>query len=432
MKATIEQLAATLEQALGSGSVTADASALASYNVDGKSPAILCSPKDQDEVSAALRLCAEARAGVIPWGGGTSIRLGNIPRQADVILELKRLNKLIEHDDANLTASAQAGIKVAELQQILGQRRQFLPVEPPRPDLATIGGTAAANINGARRMLYGGVRDLVIGMKVVLADGQQIKAGGKVVKNVAGYDMCKLFVGSLGTLGVITEATFKMAPIPESAATLVATGPLSQGLQLVDQLMQSTLLPAAVAVVSAEATGVNSGRPAVAVWAEGFEEAVARHLREIQELAARMELRAEVLREETHRIFWEQIRDFGSSGENLVYRVTVPAASLAEVVETIDRWSRSEGAARFVAHAGSGTVWIESGADPAGAAWFPRLTALAKERRGHAVMVAAPPELKQGVDVWADPPESLSLMREIKRQFDPNTVLNPGRFIAAL
>lgn len=432
MKATIEQLAATLETALGSGSVTADASALAPYNVDGKSPAILCAPKDQDEVSAALRLCAELEAAVIPWGGGTAMRLGNIPRQADVILELRRLNKLIEHDDANLTASAQAGMKVADLQQILGQQRQFLPVEPPRPDLATIGGTAAANINGPRRMLYGGVRDLVIGMKVVLADGQQIKAGGKVVKNVAGYDMCKLFVGSLGTLGVITEVTFKMAPIPESAATLVATGSLSQDLRLVDQLMQSTLLPAAVAVVSADATDVDSGTPAVAVWAEGFEEAVARHLRQAQELAGRIDLRAEVLRGETHRIFWQRIRDFGAGGESLVYRVTVPVASLAEVVETIDRWSRSEAAARFVAHADSGTVWIASAADPAAAAWFPRLTALAKEHGGHAVMVAAPPELKRAIDVWGAPPESLSLMREIKRQFDPHAILNPGRFIAGL
>ncbi len=432
MKATIERVAATLETALGSGSVTAGASTLVSYTVDGKSPAILCAPKDQDEVSAALRLCAEAGAGVIPWGGGTAMRLGNIPRQADIVLELKQLNKLIEHDDANLTATAQAGITVAGLQRVLGQRSQFLPVEPPRPDSATIGGTAAANINGARRMLYGGVRDLVIGMKMVLADGRQIKAGGKVVKNVAGYDMCKLFVGSLGTLGVITEVTFKMAPIPESAATLVAAGPLSGGLRLVDPLTQSALLPAALAVVGADAAGVDSGTPAVAVWVEGFEEAVARHLREIQELAGRMELRAEVLRGEAHRIFWERIRDFGSGGESLLYRVTVPLASLADVVEKIDRRNRSEAAARFVAHAGSGTIWIASAADPAGAAWFSRLTALAEEHGGHAVMVAAPPEFKQGVDVWGAPPEGLSIMRELKRQFDPTAILNPGRFIAGL
>jgi glycolate oxidase FAD binding subunit len=432
MKATVEQFAGRLEAALGKEAVTTDAATLASYKVDGRSASLLCAPKDPTEMSAALRLCAESEAAVIPWGGGTAMALGNIPRQADVILELKRLNKLLEHDDANLTATAQAGIQVAELQRLLAQRGQFLPLEPPHPDRATIGGTIAANINGPRRMLYGAARDLVIGIKVILADGRRIKAGGKVVKNVAGYDMCKLFVGSLGTLGVITEATFKMAPIPESSATLVAYGPLAQGLQLMDQLMQSTLLPAALALVSADATAIDSGTPAVAVRMEGFDEAVARHVRDAQEIAARLGLRAELFQGSAHDSLWERLRDFAGSAQNLLYRVTVPIASLPEVIEKIDSWSRSEGAARYVAHPGTGTVWLAVEAAPSGAAWFPRLAALAKEQRGHAVMAAAPPELKRGIDVWGSAPESLLLMREIKQQFDPHSLLNPGRFVAAL
>lgn len=432
MKATVEQLGARLEAALGREAVTSDAAVLASYKVDGRAPSLLCAPKDQSEASAALRLCAESEAAVIPWGGGTAMRLGNIPRRADVVLELKRLNKLLEHDDANLTATAQAGIQVAELQRLLAQRNQFLPLEPPHPDRATIGGTVAANITGPRRMLYGAARDLVIGMKMVLADGRQIKAGGKVVKNVAGYDMCKLFVGSLGTLGILAEATFKMAPIPESSATLVACGSLAQGLRLIDQLMQSTLLPAALALLSADAAGNDSGTPAVAARMEGFEEAVARHVRDVQEMAGRLGLKADLLRGAAHDSLWGRLCDFGSDAQNVLYRVTVPIASLTEAIEKIDRWRRSEGQARFVAQAGTGTVWIAVEAAPSGAAWFPRLIALAKEQRGHAVMAAAPPELKQGIDVWGDSPEGLFLMREIKQQFDPHNILNPGRFVAGL
>ncbi len=435
MKVAIDQLAAKLEAALGSGAVESSSRTLASYNVDGKIPSILLTPHDPEQVSAALRICAEAEASVTPWGGGTAMGLGNIPRQADVILGLERLDGLIEHDDANLTASVQAGLKVATLQKILAQRHQFLTMDPPNPGLATLGGTVAANINGARRMLYGGVRDLVIGMKMVLANGQQIKAGGRVVKNVAGYDMCKLFVGSLGTLGVITEVTFKLAPIPESAATLVASGPLAQALRLVDELSQSTLLPAAIAILSSDlfkATSTAPEMPAVAVWAEGFEEAVARHLRELQELAGGIGLTAEILRGETHQRLWEHLRDFGANGKDIVYRITIPSASVAEVVEKIDKWIAADRPARYIAHAGCGTVWCSLDAVPPNAEWFSTLSALAQEQRGHVVMVAAPPAFKEGIDVWGPPPLSLAIMREIKHQFDPQGILNPGRFITRL
>ena len=435
MKGKVEQLAARLESALGTGAVKSGSPIPASYNVDGKIPSILLTPHNPEQIGTALRLCAEAEASVIPRGGGTAMGLGNIPLQADVILGLERLDGLVEHDDANLTATAQAGITVAAMEKILAQQNQFLAVEPPKPHLATIGGAVAANINGARRMFHGGVRDLVIGMKMALADGRQIKAGGKVVKNVAGYDMCKLFVGSLGTLGVITEVTFKLAPIPESAATLVASGPLAQGLRLANEISQSTLLPSALAILSADvskAADLSFPMPAVAVRAEGFNEAVARHLRETQDLAGRIGLRAEILRDGSHELLWDQVRDFAADGDNVLYRVTVPPASLAEVAVKIEQWSASGRPVRFIAHAGSGVVWVSLEADPSAAAWFGKLSTLAEEHKGHVVMAAAPPALKEGVDVWGPSPQSLAIMREIKQQFDPQRILSPGRFIARL
>jgi len=420
---------------LDAGAVESDPQSLRAYAVDGKSPALVCIPRGPEEVSAALRICAEAGASVIPWGGGTTQGLGNIPRQVDVVIRMDRLALLIEHDDANLTASAQAGMKVATLQEISGQRNQFLAIDPPHPRQASIGGLVAANTNGLRRMSYGSVRDLVIGMKMVLATGKHIKAGGKVVKNVAGYDMCKLFVGSFGTLGIITEVTFKMAPVPESAATVVARGPLVGTMQLGEEVMRSLLLPAAVAILNreaAQATQVASEMSAVAVWAEGFEEAVARHLRDVQEMAGKIGLASEILREEHHRRLWERVRDFGADGDGVLYRITVPLASVAQVVTAIDQWRAAEPPARIIVHAGSGTLWLLTDAGRAGVELFPRLTALAHEHGGHGIMAAAPPALKEGVDVWGPPPSAVAIMREVKRQFDPQGILNPGRLLAGL
>ena len=438
MKVPIDVLAARLEAALGPGAVERDPRTLNSYTVDGKSPRICCFPQRPEHVSAALRACADAEAAVIPWGGGTSIGLGNIPRQVDAVIVLKRLAQLVEHDDANLTATAQAGMTVAMLQEILRRRNQFLAIDPPHPSQATIGGLVAANINGPRRMLYGGVRDLVIGMKMALITGEQIKAGGKVVKNVAGYDMCKLFVGSLGSLGIITEVTFKMAPIPESAATVVAWGPLAQGMEMVDELRRSMLLPAGIAILSGEVAkeaGLPSVIPTVAIWTDGFAEAVDRHLRDLRAMAERIGLASEILRDEPHRHLWEHVCDFGANDQNnqkILYRITVPPATLAQVMATIDRWIASEHPARTIAHAGTGTIWLQLETDPSNSGWFARLAALAQDHRGLAVMAAAPPALKDGIDVWGPPPPSLGIMREIKRQFDPQGILNPGRFVACL
>jgi glycolate oxidase FAD binding subunit len=362
--------------------------------------------------------------------------LGNIPRQADVVVGLERFDQLVEHDDANLTATVQAGVKVAVLQDLLGRRQQFLAIDPPHPRRATIGGIAAANTNGPRRMLFGSVRDLVIGMKMVLPTGERVKAGGKVVKNVAGYDMCKLFVGSLGTLGIITEVTWKMAPLPETAATILAVGPLAQTLHLADDVLASTLLPAGLVLLSStvvEASAMGAGHPALAVWAEGFEEAVARHLRDVRTMAERHELPTEVLRKEAHQRVWASVREFGAADTSrVVYRVTVPPASVAAVVMAVDQWSTHERVARYLSHAGTGTVWVSLDADPSSRHWFPKLISLAHEHGGHATMMAAPPAVKEGVDVWGPLPASFPIMREIKQRFDPHGLLNPGRFVGGL
>jgi glycolate oxidase FAD binding subunit len=435
MNVSSDALGVKLERELGAASVQGDAGVLGGHAVDGKSPALVCFPSAAEQVRAILRLCGEVQAAVTPWGGGTAMRQGNIPSRVDVVVVLERLAEVVEHDDANLTATAQAGMKVAALQEIVGRRRQHLAVDPPHPARATLGGIVAANSNGPRRMLHGGLRDLVIGMKMVVATGEQIKAGGKVVKNVAGYDLCKLFVGSLGTLGIVTEVTFRMAPLPESAASFLASGPLARCVVAVERILSSPLLPAAVTMLSSRAAkriGCDSEMPVVAIGVEGFEESVARHFSEMEAIARQADLVFEPLRDEPHRRLWERIANFSADETGILYRITVPVGAVAEILATVERWSNGEHPARYVADAGSGTVWLALDAKPGDIEGFVRLAALAREHGGHAAIAAAPAALKAGIDVWGEAPASMNLMREIKRRFDPNGILNPGRFLGGM
>ena len=434
MQLSSDRLAQSLEGELGAGAVTGEPALLAGHNVDGREPALLCFPVSAEQVAAALRLCSEANATMTPWGGGTAMAIGNPTQQVDIVIGLERLNLLVEHDQANLTATVQSGHRLAALQEVLARHNQFLPFDPPAPARATVGGIVATNLNGPRRSCYGSVRDLVIGMKIVLASGEQIKAGGKVVKNVAGYDMCKLLVGSLGTLGIITEVTLRMTPIPETAATLFASGTLPKVQQFANELSRSKLLPSAVLLLNAQAskaTALAQSDWQVAVWCEGFEETVARHLRDAPALAQRIGLATAILHENDHRRFWDKMRDFPLQA-GLVYRVTVPRASMAEVIQTVHNWSTADFRPEIVSDAAMGIVWISLEVNDLAAQWFAKLIAEARAHRGHAIMLAAPTHLKRGIDVWGPAPPTLSLMREIKRQFDPKGLLNPGRFVGSI
>jgi glycolate dehydrogenase FAD-binding subunit len=434
MKLSDDRLAQRLESALSPAAVTAEPDLLARHIVDGQRPALLCYPATAAQTAAVLSICNEAEAAVAPWGGGTAMALGNPPRQLDVVIDLGGLNRLVEHDDANLTATVEAGMSLSVVQETLVQRNQFLPLDPPHPSRATVGGVLATNLSGPRGS-YGSPRDLAIGMRVALATGEAIKAGGKVVKNVAGYDMCKLFVGSLGTLGIITEATFRLAPVPEDSATLIAQGSLPDCIKLGEEISSSMLLPTAVTLFNgraARANGFQKDAAAIAVRTEGFTEAVERHLRDCQSMAQGRELDSEVLRQVQHEHLWNQIRDFGVGREAILYRLTLSLASIGDMVMALDRWNNGTQAAQVIAHLQSGTIWIQTNPTPEGIGWFSEPTRLAQEHNGHAVIIAAPASLKEGIDIWGPAPASLNLMREIKNQFDPRGILNPGRFVAGL
>ncbi|HXG42487.1 MAG TPA: FAD-binding oxidoreductase, partial [Dehalococcoidia bacterium] len=194
--------------------------AVAAYSLGGLVPRAVARPCTVEQVQGVLGLAHREGLAVVPWGGGTMMGLGPPPRRYDIALDMRRLDRVLEHEPADLTCTVQAGMTVAALLSHLAGSGQSVGLDPPLPQEATVGGTLAAAVAGPRRYSCGHPRDFTIGMRVVLADGRLTRAGGRVVKNVAGYDLCKLYIGSMGTLGVVVEATFKLLPLPRTTGSL--------------------------------------------------------------------------------------------------------------------------------------------------------------------------------------------------------------------
>lgn len=407
---------------------------LGRWSVDEITPVAVVRPADAEQIAAALRLCAEHGAAVVPWGGGTAMSVGNLPRAVDIVLRTERLAAVVEHDHQNLTVTVQAGITLGTLDAALAARHQFLPLEPPQTGAATAGGAIAVNLNGPRRMRYGSARDFVIGMRAALPDGTVIRSGGKTVKNVAGYEMGRLFVGSLGTLGVITELTFKVSPLPEASRTMVlwARGPAALS-AVADQLFASALIPSAVALLSPTAArSVGRDGYGLLVRAEGVEPAVARHERDISGWASGGGLEAEILAGERETALWETVRDFSWNGDAAAVRLSVPPGATAALLD--DLMVVLPEAAGFAADLGTGTVWVGFDAPPAAAPALPRLRVLVERAGGNLLAARLPGEVKALADVWSPSPpaRALEVMRDLKQAFDPRHILNPGRFVAGL
>lgn len=424
MGSTVEELRENLSSALGSRAVDTDSGVCLAHQIDGVTPSLVITPDSAEQIGAALGICSKARAAVIPWGGGTAMALGNPPRRADAVLKLDRLNRVIEHDAANLTVTAQCGMTLDAIQTALAGKKQFIAIDAPLPARATLGGIVAANLNGPRRSCYGSVRDLVIGMKVITATGESIKAGGKVVKNVAGYDMCKLFVGSLGTLGIIAEITLRVAPVAQSAATWIGDGTASAAQRMIEELARSPLLPAAMFVRSEGAR--QDWR--VAVWCEGFAETLRRQIGELEAIASHIGLQTEILKSDRHAELWRRIGDVPLQPGRVVYRVTLPRAAVFDFLKQVSRRNPLE----TVSDAAVGTIWLSFPATQDAMAQFAEIDSLARAQRGHVVVFSAPAMLKKAINTWGPAPAALSLMRDVKNQFDPQGILNPGRFVGNL
>ena len=436
--------------ALGADWVYADERCRA-YRVDDLAPALVAAPGSADEVAATLTLANETGAAVIPWGGGSAMTLGYPPRAADLALDLRRLSQVLAYEPADLTLAVQAGVSFAALDAVLAAHGQRLALDCPRPTAATLGGLVAANLFGPRRFRYGTARDVLIGVRAAHPDGTLTRGGGMVVKNVSGYDMMKLYVGSLGTLAVIVELNFKLAPRPLADGSAVLTfATLDAALAAAESLLASQLLPSAVVVLDGAVASGLGVRPAaaregaaLAARFEGLEVTTARQVHAVCERAGTWDaLEARALPEDAAAAFWDgllafQTLDADPHNSALLKLSVVPSdlplvmAGVAEVAGQVDLRCL-----RF-ADAGSGIIYVRVGQPedslPAVFAWA--LWALQTElvrRWGQSVVLSCPTVAKENLPLWGREPAGLAVMRELKARFDPGGILNPGRYVGRI
>jgi glycolate oxidase FAD binding subunit len=392
----------------------------------GVRPRLAVEPGTLEEAAEAMRALAKDRLAVTFVGGGTDLALGAPPSRLDAVLHTRRLARIREHAPSDQIVAVEAGMTLAELQRRLAPHGQRLAVDPPLPERATLGGIVAANAFGPRRTRYGPVRDLVIGITVVRAEGVVARGGGKVVKNVAGFDLPRLFCGSLGTLGLVAEVVFRLHPLPEASATAVFEGlgadDVAETLPVVREL---AVEPTALAALASAA-----GKFTLAVRFEGFAPGVREQLERTLARAgggARLEGAEEAALWARH----DAIRAAGA----VRAKATFAPAALARALDALRPLEGALAGRGLAVHPALGIALLAG--DLADAEAAARGVASAREalRRlgnGGLVLTAAPPELRARADPWGPAPGGVEVMRRLKRELDPEARLAPGRFVGGI
>ena len=423
------------------------------YAVDGVVPQAVARPPDRGGVGELLRWASGNGIRVFPMGGGVFTGLGNLPSQVDVVLDLSHLNRVVDFQPADLTVSAEAGITLESLRRELALGDKYVPLEAPLPHRATVGGILATGYSGPMRYSYGLPRDWIIGISVAGTDGVETKAGGRVVKNVTGYDLNKLYTGSLGTLGVIVEATFKLAPVPDTWAGVTAVFPSAetavaasralvaqvyapQGLQVVTPYVAGRLGLELPEDTGAVALGFVAGRPRAVARrrdesARLLGESGATHVETVQDTGTRSVLAR------LADLPWSE-----ADPPELALRVALPPGNVADLLEAVGRAGSGVGELGVIADPGFGVVQLMRWASSSGKgvdasaimADVDAVRRAAENLGGSAVVEICPPGVKAGTDVWAGAVGAgeMEIMRRVKRNFDPAGVLNSGRFVGGL
>lgn len=410
------------------------------YLIDGRSPSLAFAPASVDDLARCLAAISEAGLSAAPWGGGTQIGLGNLPEALDIVLDTRRLQDLVRFEPGDLTVGVQAGCTLSELNSRLAEHGQMLPVDAADPERATIGGLVAAGLSGPRRYGYGALRDLIIGITVVLPDGRIAKGGGNVVKNVTGFDMMRLYHGSLGALAVIVQVNFKLVPRPLSERTVVGSYVDFASLAVAaEQVRLSQLGPTAIVALDPGASGgvgVASDRWSLLLRCEAPPVAVARQAERLAELIGRGAGEVAILDAQATPALWQHAARWlsaAASESECNVRIGAQPSQLGSRLAEIDRaLERCELEGTQMIDFGAGLVYIRYGRPGATQS---RLQATWKVLSGlgsHAALLSAPAEVKQGIDVFGPEPAGLEVMRALKAQFDPARVLNRGRFVGHL
>ena len=432
MSVTTRSLAGALTAVLGADGLHDDAATLAVAAVDGVAPRWVAAPATAEQLAQVLALAHAEELAIVPRGSGGNLDHGCPPRHVDLVLDLRRLDAVIEHNPDDLTVSVQAGMTAGVLAVRLAPHRQSLPLDPPGWSARTLGGIAATQTSGPLRMRYGTMRDLLLGVRFVQADGVLTWGGAKVVKSVTGYDVPKLMVGSLGTLGVLAELTLRLHPVPDVEASWLAAFSSTEAAQeCVAMVLDSTLQPNRLEMLDERALAACDLPPSTAALAVSFatvEPAVRAQGAALAALVARAGGHAQ----SADGSFWSAYDRMLARPGAMALRIgTVPSRLAATFGET----RRALGAAAVAGCAGLGALRarVDGGDIAAVVRGIEQLRAFVADVDGGVVIERGPRAVREAIDPWGPvPAPALAVMRAIKHEFDPTGVLNRGRFVAGL
>jgi glycolate oxidase FAD binding subunit len=432
-----------VQRALGDGGAIPDPTG---YTVDGAMPSAVARPETVEDLGQLMTEAHSADLSVAPVGGRTRLSLGNPLRGLDLVADLTRIDGVVSYSPADLTGTFEAGMTLSALSAILAEQGQFLTLDPPLPERATIGGTLAAGVSGPLKWQFGSPRDLVIGMKVVQADGSLTKSGGQVVKNVSGYDMARLHIGGLGTLGIIVEVSFKLTPLPAHETTVLAAFKDAAdcgGAAL--QIFNGPVTPLALTAYDATVQQMAelpplAGSHFLAVRLGGRTRSLERMQREsIASCKSNGALSVEVIDADVALRLWCELADFGWRPEALpavaIRLSTLPAKTMVDAVVDAPLAGIRPAVVADPGYGRASVFWYSESEEPpleSSAAAMDLTLRQARASGGTAIVERCPPELKSGLDVWGDVGDPLAIMRRLKAQYDPRGTLNPGRFVGGI
>jgi len=477
----LNQALEELAKIAGPDRLKTDPGVTGQYAVDGVVPKAVAFPKDTRVVAALVQCACRGNLAMVPWGSGTKMAMGNPPKRMDLVVCMARMNHMLDVDTANLTITVEAGVKFRDVQARLATEEDrcylpledlkteagefvcsdrshsgcFLPMDPPFSEKATIGGIVASNTTGPRRLLYGLPRDLVLGVRFVTPKGDIIGAGGKTVKNVSGYDVSKLMIGSLGSLGILCEMTLRLLPLPEKMETLLFSfDSFSEAGAFAGAILGTKLLPAAVEVANKAAVDTMDlrgsldfapGSYVVMVALEAFDEAVVRMRKELVAMAPHFKAKGHALvQEEKHRLFWLTVGELQGTALQrfprlVALQLNYPLSAWKTIFEFADKTlSQVRLDHTMLCHAGNGLILInllpaQKGSDDKSLVEAVRaLLAECRSAGGNLVVQRAPAEIKKALPIWGEPGSDLPLMKRIRVELDPLGVMNPGRSAVGL
>ena len=453
---TALSLAQELAAIAGEEHVREDAATLAGLAVEEVAPAVAVAPASADEVAAVLRFASIHDLTVVPAGGFVRQGIGGVPERVDIVLETRRMAALEHYDPGDLTLGAGAGMTLAALEERLAANQQLLPVQSPRAEVETLGGLLATAASSPLRHGYGGLRDYCLGVHFVTGDGRIAKGGGRVVKNVAGYDLMKLLIGSFGTLGVILGANFKVFPRPRQTATFACDfASAEEAFAFRDRVLRSALSPVCLEIASPRAqeylreappvrevdrvepqapVKLEAGAWRVLLRAAGSDAVLARYRRELGGAVSRE------MTGDSEAAFWRQFLRFQEAvlarhRNAMMVNVSLPLSAVAGALAAAERALDNNFLPATVGRFGAGSLeiaFLPLLVDPPSAMQYVAAVSAfrgALPRDASVVVTHCPREAKLHFDVWGSSPTDRDSMRKVKRALDPAGVLNRGRFV---